>query len=72
MVIHPQNLHARATGPSVHCGAPTGVGNRVRVRAPEARLDYRTGRAQAPAHAARPRPGAWGGACGLGPAYSRR
>ena len=28
----------------VHRGAPTGVGDRVRVRAPEARLGYRMGR----------------------------
>ena len=29
------------TGPSVCTVAPTGVGDRVRVRAPEARLGYR-------------------------------
>ena len=45
----------------VCCGAPTGVGDRVRARAPDARLDYRMGRrrwAQAP-----PTPAGAGAAC---------
>ena len=35
------NLYACYRSQRVHCGAPTGVGDRVRVRAPEARLGYR-------------------------------
>ena len=35
------NSYACYRSQRVHCGAPTGVGDRVRVRAPEARLGYR-------------------------------
>ena len=44
---HSQNLYACYRSQRVHCGAPTDVGNRVRVRAaperaPEARLVHIT------------------------------
>ena len=76
-----QNLYACYRSQRVHCGAPTGVGDRVRVRAPEARLGYRMGRrgwAQAPptpagaACAARPRSSCFRQVICFGRARARR